>query len=184
MRCIKLAALTAAAALAVVAGAAACGTAVSPSASSSPAASSAVATGQLGHTVTVFASDGTAYTVAAMKVLDPAQASPDAAATPAPGTRFVGVEYVISATAGSLSEDARNGAFARGSDGQIYSAVTDGAITAGTAFGGGTGQITLAPGQSATGWVTFQIPDGVTVTSVEWRPNEQSNATGLTWNVS
>ena len=141
-------------------------------------------TGQLGHTVTVFASDGTAYTVAAMKVLDPAQASPDAAATPAPSTRFVGVEYVISATAGSLSEDARNGAFARGSDGQIYSALADGPITAGTAFGGGTGQITLAPGQSATGWVTFQIPDGVTVTSVEWRPNEQSNATGLTWNVS
>ena len=55
----------------------------------------------------------------------------------------------------------------QGSNGQNYTP-NFGGIAAGTNFN--SGQFNTAAGTSVTGFVSFQVPDGVTVANIQWSP--------------
>jgi len=113
--------------------------------------------------------------VTLVKVIDPAQGT-NQFFTPRAGNRFVGAEFVIKAVR-SASDDANSDAVLIGSNNQTYT--PDFYSIAGcTNFN--EGSFTLAPGQSTTGCVTFQVPSGVTVKQVEF--GTQGGTVGL-WEV-
>ena len=148
-----------------------------------PAASTpAPLTGPVGTTFTVTSTNDTTnaateYSVIAAKVLDPAYGS-DEFSTPDAGSRFVGVEFTISGVTGYSSDDANTDAVVIGSDGQTYQPDFD-SISAGTNFD--SGDFSVSDGQTATGWVTFQLPDGVTVASVQWQADMFGSNPPATW---
>ena len=108
---------------------------------------------------------GDTYRVTLAKVIDPAQGA-DEFSTPDNGKRFVGIVFKIKALKGSpQDEDANNDAAIVGSNGQTYSADFDD-IAGYTNFDNGT--IHVAQGDTETGSVTFQVPDKVKVTEVQW----------------
>ena len=100
-----------------------------------------------------------------MKVIDPARGA-DQFSPPDSGKRFVGLVFKIKALTGSPQhEDANNDAVLVGGNGQNYSADFDG-IAGYTNLASGT--IHVAQGDTVTGAVTFQVPDEVTVSKVQW----------------
>ena len=128
---------------------------------------------------------GVRYQVAALNVRDPARAAPGVfgAVPTGPQERLIGVQYRITAVAGSVNENANECAAVLGSNEQVYPALSQQAntITAGTNFD--KGKVTLGQGGSETGWVAFQVPDGVKVTSVMWTPNDGSDGNQAPWSV-
>ncbi len=139
--------------------------------------STASDTGAVGDTFTYTAGDGTSYDIRLIKVLDPAQGANEFY-TPDSGKRFVGTEFKITAVSGSVDENANNNAVIQGSDSQMYSPDFS-EISAGTNFNNGS--IRLAEGGSVKGWVTFQVPEGVKVTSVQWTPMSGFSDAMVTW---
>jgi hypothetical protein len=108
---------------------------------------------------------GDTYRVTLVKIIDPAQGA-DQFNTPDSGKRFVGAVFEIKALKGSLqNENANNDAAVIGSNGQTYYADFD-AIGGYTNFSNGS--IKVAQGDTVTGAVTFQVPDGITVTKLQW----------------
>jgi Domain of unknown function (DUF4352) len=136
-------------------------------------------TGVVGHTFNVTAIDGTSYDITLVKVLDPAQGANEVY-TPDAGKRFVGAEFKITATSGSVDENANNNAKVQGSDKQMYGSDFS-EISAGTNFN--LGDIRLHEGASTKGWVTFQVPQGVKVASVQWTPSSGFSDVTVTWYV-
>jgi len=117
------------------------------------------------------------YTVQATQVVDPA--APDNSFDAAPsGQHLVGVEFTIKGVSGTEQDDANSDAVLQGSNGQDYTP-NFGAIAAGTNFN--SGQFNTSAGTSVTGWVNFQVPDGVTVTNVQWSPGASTGGTTVTW---
>jgi hypothetical protein len=136
-----------------------------------PSASGVLATGRLAPPGKVGAQfdlqdgNGDIYRVALVKVIDPARGA-DQFSSPDSGKRFVGLVFTIRALAGSpQNEDANTDAVLVGGNGQNYSADFDG-IAGYTNFDSGT--IHVAQGETVTGAVTFQVPDGITVSKVQW----------------
>lgn len=147
----------------------------SPSPSASPTQDT---TGSVGDTFSVSDTSGDKYTVTLVKVIDPAQGS-DQFNTPDNGNRFVGAVFTVTVTSGSLTdEDANSDASVTGSNSQTYTADFD-TIADYTNFNGG--DINLTQGQSVTGAVTFQVPEGVQVSRVQWQPGGFGQS--ATWNV-
>jgi len=136
-----------------------------------PSASGVLATGRqappgkVGSLFNLKDGSGDIYRVTLVKVIDPARGagqfnSPDS------GKRLVGLVFKIKALSGSpQSEDANNDAVLVGGNGQNYPADFDG-IAGYTNFD--SGAIHVAQGDTVTGSVTFQVPDGVTVAKVQW----------------
>ena len=131
-----------------------------------PSASGVLATGAQnpqdgrGRAFVLQDGSGDAYQVALVKVIDPARGA-DQFTSPDSGKRFVGLVFKIKALTGSpQNEDANNDAVLVGSDGQNYSADFDG-IAGYTNFD--TGTIRVAQGDTVTGAVTFQVPNGITI---------------------
>ena len=132
---------------------------------SSPAATAKAAVARVGSYFDVQDGSGDTYRVTLVKVIDPAQGASQFD-TPDNGKRFVGVVFTIKALSGSpKDEDADNDAAVVGSNGQTYTAEIY-SIAGYTDFSNGT--IHVAQGQTATGAVVFQVPDGVKVTRVQW----------------
>jgi Protein of unknown function (DUF2510) len=86
-------------------------------------------------------------------------------------------EFTIAGKSGQSSDDADSDAVAVGTDGQDYTAAFD-TITEGTNFN--DGQFQVGPGESVTGWVSFELPAGVSIASVQWSPG---NSEAATWTV-
>lgn len=194
----KITILTGLAGLAVLAG---CGTSVAktpatpasstqaPASSSAPATPAAASssqddlTGPVGTEYTVTTQDESGndvkYTVAAVKVLDPARGS-DEFEVPSAGSRFVGVQFKVTGDGGYAHDNANSDALVQGSDGQVYTADFS-SITAGTNFN--SGDFSVTSGRSVTGWVTFQVPKGVAVDSVQWQPDSFSDQQPAVWTV-
>jgi hypothetical protein len=108
---------------------------------------------------------GDTYRVTLVKIIDPAQGA-DQFNAPDGGSRFVGAVFEIKVLKGSLQdENANNNAAVIGSNGQTYHADFD-AIGGYTNFSNGS--ITVAHGDTTTGAVTFQVPNGITVTELQW----------------
>lgn len=176
MKPTKLAAIPAIAIAAGI-GLAACGTTsatpvASSSSSSAPVAAHsakpvatkapAPSTGKVGDTF--HASDSSSdINITLDKIVNPAQGA-DEFTTPDAHKHFVGAVFTIKANA-AYSDDANSDATITGSDGQTYSA--DFSDIAGyTNFN--SGMVKLAAGESSTGAVVFQIPDGVSIANVKY----------------
>lgn len=127
-------------------------------------------TGPLGTTFTDTTTDQSgndvSYDVTATKIADLARGS-DQFTTPDQGNRFVGVKFRITGDTGYSSDDANNDAVLIGNDGQTYTADFS-SISEGTNFN--NGEFGVRAGQTQTGWVTFQVPKGVKVSSIQWAP--------------
>jgi hypothetical protein len=129
--------------------------------------STTAAVAHTGGTITLKGQDKI-VDVTLVKVIDPAQGASEFA-TPDSGKRFVGAEFQIKNTGtGTFDDDANNDASVIGSDNQTYTADMND-IAGCTNFN--SGSVTLAPGESATGCVNFQVPSGVTVVKVRFAAN-------------
>ncbi len=146
---------------------------------SSPAPTAHAATARVGSYFDVQAGSGDTYRVTLAKIIDPAQGA-DQFSTPDPGQRFVGVVFAIKALRGSpQNEDANSDAAVVGSNGQTYTADFDN-IAGYTNFSNGS--INVAQGDTTTGVVVFQVPDGVKVTEVQWTTSGGFGST-VQWDV-
>jgi hypothetical protein len=93
-------------------------------------------------------------------------AAPDNSFDGAPaGKHLAAAEFLITGLKGHESDDANSDATAQGNNSQTYQASFDG-LAAGTNFN--SGQFSVSPAQIQIGWVSFEVPDGVKIASVEW----------------
>lgn len=149
--------------------------AYSPSASPTP---TTLADGTVGSSFTATDQNNNKYDITLVKVIDPAQSS-DQYTTPDNGTHFVAAVFTIKGVSGTASDDANNDATVVGSDSQDYDSGY--ATTSGyTNFN--NGDWTVAPGHSVTGEVTFQVPNEVKVSSIQWTLDSGFGKTA-TWDV-
>ena len=76
-------------------------------------------------------------------------------------------EFTVTGTSGQTSNNVNNDALVVGTDQQNHPTAFD-AITAGTNFN--HGEFSVSPGQTVTGWVSYELAPGVSVASVQWSP--------------
>ena len=121
--------------------------------------------GKIGSAFDLKDDRGDVYRVTLIKVIDPARPTNQFNSADI-GKRLVGAVFRIKAlTGGPKDEDANDDAVLVGGNGQNYEAKFD--IIAGhTNFD--SGAIHVTQGDTVTGSVTFQIPDGVAVSKVQW----------------
>jgi hypothetical protein len=148
-------------------------------AASSPAATAKAAPAKVGSYFDLQDENSDTYRVTLVKVIDPAQGT-DEFNVPDSGKRFVGVVFTVKALSGSpQDEDADDDAAVVGSNGQTYNTdLSD--ITGYTNFS--NGQIKVAQGDTTTGAVVFQVPDGIKVTEVQWSASAGFGST-VQWDV-
>jgi hypothetical protein len=121
--------------------------------------------GRIGSSFELEDGSGNLYRVTLTKVIDPAEGE-NQFTVPDAGKRFVGLVFRVKALTGSpQDEDANNNAVIIGSDGQNYSADFEG-IAGNTNFDHGA--IHVSKGETVTGSVTFQLPENVKVSTVQW----------------
>ncbi len=130
-----------------------------------PAAARQRAPARIGSSFDVHDGFGNTYQVTLVKVIDPAQgAGPFNTADR--GTRLVAAVFRITAVTGSpKDEDAIDDAKLVASNGQTYLYSFDDIIGY-TDFNQGV--IKVAQGGTTTGAVSFQVPDGVQITDIQW----------------
>jgi hypothetical protein len=136
-------------------------------ATAAPASAAALPTGPgvVGSSFNVQDGSGDTYQVTLVKVVDPGQ-NADQFATPERGSRLVGIVFRITALTGSpQGEDADNDCTVVASDGKVYTATFD-SIVGYANFE--VGVVHVAPGETVTGTVTFQLPQYIKVVSVVW----------------
>jgi hypothetical protein len=132
--------------------------------SSKKSSSSSSTTAHVGSTVDIGGSKGLAVTLT--QVIDPATGS-DQYTTADAGKRFVAAEVkIVNNGTAAFSDDANSDMTLIGSDNQSYTADFD-TVSECTNFN--SGQYTLAPGESSTGCVVFQVPNGVNTTKVQFQ---------------
>ena len=119
------------------------------------------------------------YNVTATQVDQHAKFSNSYGSLTNPGTHLVAVQFKLTEVSGSESDDANSDAVVVGSDGQDYDATFD-TVADGTNFN--SGEFDLSAGQSVTGWVSFELPAGVTAAQVQWGGGFDSNT--ATWTVN
>jgi len=135
-----------------------------PSASAGPPTRQTLG-GTIGSAFSVADGKGNVYRVTLVRVVDPATGA-DQLSSPESGKRFVGLVFSVKAVTGSpQDEDANTDAVASGGNGQTYSAAFQ-ALAGYTNFDHGA--IHVAQGETVTGSVTFQVPNGVQVSNVRW----------------
>ena len=145
----------------------------SQSASSSPTAApsqpAANSSAHIGSTI-----DLSDIAVTLNKVIDPASGA--GSLTPAVGNRFVAVDVTLKNNgSSSYSDDANSAMSLIASDGQDYTFDPD-TVTECTNFD--YGMFILAPGDSETGCVVFQVPDTATASKVQFSVSGNTTNTG------
>jgi hypothetical protein len=156
----------------------ACGTAVTKSAAAptSPAQTSAsgsprsgAAVGSLGTTFKVSAiSDRGSPAVYEVALLSVNQAAGHSLDTAPAGRHLVSAEFKVTGVSGRVSENADIDAAVIGTNKRVYHS-TGSRLAAGTSFN--SGEFTVSPHRTEVGYVAFELPDSVTVTSVTWTPS-------------
>ena len=120
------------------------------------------------------------YSVTLDKVIQHAQPNNSFDSAPA-GDHLLAAEFTIKGLAGDDQDDANNDASAVGNNSQTYQSGFE-SLAEGTNFN--NGQFNTSPGSVSVGWVSFEIKDGVKVSSIQW--NLDSGMTGTapaTWTV-
>jgi hypothetical protein len=148
----------------------------------SPSDSPQDLTGPLGTLFTITETDSStgaqdSYEVTAVRILDPAAGS-DEFDAPDPGSRLIGVEFRITGTGGYARDDANVDASVQGDDGQVYQADFT-SLAAGTNFD--AGDFSVTSGRTQVGWVTFQLPQGVKVSTIQWQTDITDTTPPATW---
>jgi hypothetical protein len=141
-------------------------TSPAPPPSSAPAPANSLS-GPIGTTYQVTDDSGNEMTVKLTQVIDPAEGA-DQFTAPNNGFRFAGAVFTLQGVSGTFSDDANNNATVVGSNGQSYTADFD-SIAGYTNFN--NGEFNLTPGVKSVGAVTFQIPNGVMIASIQWNGN-------------
>lgn len=120
----------------------------------------------VGSTQTLSSLTGTPYSVKLAEVLDPATPATRTFFGPKSGTRFVATEFTVTNKGhSSYTNDANGDTSVVGSNNQVYT-VTFATVTECTNFANGV--FDLAPSDSETGCVVFDLPDGVNAVRVIW----------------
>ena len=146
--------------------------------SASKKSSSTPATASVGSTIDIGGSKGLAVTL--NSVIDPASGA-DQYTTPNAGYRFVAADVkIVNNGTAAFSDDANSDITIIGSDNQTYTADFD-SVSECTNFN--DGQYTLAPGQSSTGCVVFQLPNAVTTAKVEFQTQSGFSTSTGEWTV-
>ncbi|MFD5027006.1 DUF4352 domain-containing protein [Streptomyces sp. NPDC058373] len=118
---------------------------------------------KVGDAITLTGFDDEKIEVTVVKVVDPAK-SKDEFIVPDDGNRWLGVQVqLVNKGEKAYQDSPTNGMQVADADGQMFQ-TTFGEITAGPAL---SSDVRLAPGAKALGWVTFDVPKGVTVTQVQ-----------------
>ncbi|MFF3017733.1 DUF4352 domain-containing protein [Streptomyces sp. NPDC057939] len=141
----------------------------------SPAASAAV-----GATLDLTGlTDGEGLAVTLVKVVDPARTG-NPYSTPEAGSRLVAVQFRLKNTGTAVYQDSpSNGAKVVDEQGQQFgSAYQD--TTAGPGF---PGSITVAPGDTGLGFITFEVPRASRVTKVQFAMDSGFSPNTGQWSV-
>jgi hypothetical protein len=152
-----------------------------PAPQASPSPSSALS-GPVGTTYQVTGANGpngenTVYSVTLVEVEQQATLTPYQSLTDG-SDHVTAAEFTITGKTGESSDDADSDAVAVGSDQQDYQPSFD-TVTAGTDFD--SGDFNVSPGQTVTGWVSFELASGASIASVQWSPGLDGQA--ATWTV-
>ncbi|WLW53895.1 DUF4352 domain-containing protein [Streptomyces sp. YU58] len=124
--------------------------------------------------------DGEALAVTLVKVIDPARAE-NAYSSPDAGKRFVAVQFRLKNTGTAVYSDSPgNGARIVDTQGQQFDSTYEG-TAAGPDF---PGSITVAPGDSALGFITFEVPAASRIAKVQFAMNSGFSAHTGQWNVT
>ena len=118
-----------------------------------------------GTTVGVSGNSGEKLNVTVTKIVDPAIGATDFD-QPDPGTHFVAVQFKLTNAGSAVYNDSPDlDARVLDAKGQSYdSVIAD--TAAGPGFAGG--QVSIAPGATELGFVTFQVPDGTAIADVQF----------------
>jgi hypothetical protein len=146
--------------------------------SSNTASNPAPSTAKVGDTINIGGSKGIAITL--LKITDPAQGA-DQYTTADAGKRFVAANVkIVNNGTSSYQDDANNNITLIGSDNQSYTSDLN-SVSGCTDFS--NGQYTLAAGESATGCVVFQVPNGVTTAKIQFQTNSGMSGDTGEWTV-
>ncbi|MEU9255461.1 DUF4352 domain-containing protein [Streptomyces sp. NPDC048270] len=123
--------------------------------------------------------DGEKLAVTLVQVVDPARAQ-DEIATPAAGTRFVAVQFRLKNIGTVVYKDSPgNGAQVVDAQGQQFDTAFY-SSNAGVSF---PGSITVAPGDTGLGFLTFEVPKASKITKVQFSMNGGLAPDTGQWNV-
>ncbi len=149
-------------------------TGTSPGASTD--AGDAKASAKLGDAITLTGNTGQKVSVTAGKVVDPVKAT-DGYSTPASGSRYVAVQFVIANKGdGAYDDSPSNGAKVADADGQQFeAAIMVDKTSAGPSL---PSQVKVAPGGKAQGYLTFELPKGSKVAAVQFSMDSGFGETG------
>jgi hypothetical protein len=95
-----------------------------------------------------------------------------------PGDHLVAARFTIKGVTGQVSDDANSDATATSADTTEYQP-SDDDTSDGPNFSYGDWEV--GPGQVQTGWVSFEVPAGESVTQIQWTPFDDDSF--VTWNV-
>ncbi|WP_329376108.1 DUF4352 domain-containing protein [Streptomyces sp. NBC_01351] len=122
----------------------------------------------LGTTVTLNGQRGEKVDVTVLKVVDPA-ASAQEFFEPDPGNRYVSVQFRLKNSGTVPYKDSPvNGATLIDTEGQQFDADVVAKTTAGPRL---PVSLTITPGNTALGYLTFELPDGSKPATVQFTPN-------------
>jgi hypothetical protein len=140
--------------------------------------------GPLGTTYQVGGTDSnsnsTAYKVTAVVVDQHSSLAPYDSLTNS-ADHLAAVKFRITGVTGESSDDANNNASVISGDTTQYPSALN-STADGPNFS--SGSFTVAPGQTASGWVTFELPPGQSVASVQWVPSSGLSDQAGTWTVA
>jgi hypothetical protein len=140
--------------------------------------------GPLGTTYQVGGTDSnsnsTTYKVTAMMVDQHSSLTPYDSLTNS-ADHLAAVKFRITGVTGESSDDANNNASVISGDTTQYPSALN-STADGPNFS--SGSFTLAPGQTASGWVTFELPPGQSIASVQWVPSSGLSDQAGTWTVA
>jgi hypothetical protein len=118
----------------------------------------------VGSAIDLKGTGGGALQVTLVKIVDPA-APDNEFLTPSAGTHFVAVQLrIVNKGTAAYSDDPQMETKVKDAEGESF-AINFGGTTAGTAMDPG---LNLAPGDTALGFLTFQVPDGKKITQVQY----------------
>jgi hypothetical protein len=110
-----------------------------------------------------------------------AHATPDNSFDAAPaGKHLAGAEFKIHAVSGTAEDDANNDANLQGTNDQTYESAFE-TLASGTNFS--NGDYHVPAGETAVGWVSFEVPDSVHIAKVQWTPSSGFSGTEAEWTV-
>jgi hypothetical protein len=180
-------------------GLAACGGSVSKAPAPAPATKSPAAakpaapkathapaplSGPIGTTYVVTGTDdsgnATKYQVTLVQWLPNATGADEFNTAPT-GDHLAGAEFRITGVSGNSTDDANNDAQVNGANSQVYQPGLE-SLASGTNFN--NGDFNVAPGVTQVGFVSFEVPNGTSVATVQWSADGfmGSSAPG-TWTV-